>query len=585
MLISLLILLLLSNALTLRKDKSILFSRVVILGLISTSFLAWNNLFIKPLGTGIGIYGGLFNVTTFTQTFNIFIFIISAVILTLTAFYPRKVYVKEHSSLYDLLFFKFSYNKNVISNKVGEQFRIIEYALIIVFILCGAAFLISTADLISIFLSIELQSYGLYILSTLYRDSELATGSGLTYFLLGGLSSCFILLGSALLYANSGTTSLDNIYVITSITEVNSVSHFVTWYEPYYLHLSLIIMSVGFLFKVSAAPFHFWSPDVYDGIPTIVTTYVAIVSKISIFAFFLELVYYTEYHFFDFSWKNVLLLSSLFSLIIGSVLGLTQFRIKRLFAYSTISHIGFILLALSINSPESIQSYIFYILQYSLSNLNAFIILVTIGFTFYLYVYKDKESQKELIDQNNSPVQLINQLKGYFHINPFIAISLAITLFSFVGIPPVIGFFAKQMVLSAALDNGYVFMALIAILTSVIGAGYYLNLVKQIFFYKQDYQKNPTLFPNDVKGGFFKNSFVSNSHLVGYILPNGEQNNSSYNVQKASQKVWFKPENITVNSSLSGSISIITLLLILFIYMPTQWFNLVNILTLLLFKA
>jgi len=582
MLISLLILLLLSNALTLRKDKSILFSRVVILGLISTSFLAWNNLFIKPLGTGIGIYGGLFNVTTFTQTFNIFIFIISAVILTLTAFYPRKVYIKEYSSLYNLLFFKFTYNKNAISNKMGEQFRIIEYALIIVFILCGAAFLISTADLISIFLSIELQSYGLYILSTLYRDSELATGSGLTYFLLGGLSSCFILLGSALLYANSGTTSLDNIYVITSITEVNTVPNFITWYQPYYLHLSLIIMSVGFLFKVSAAPFHFWSPDVYDGIPTIVTTYVAIVAKISIFAFFLELVYYTEYHFFDFSWKNVLLLSSLFSLIIGSVLGLTQFRIKRLLAYSTISHIGFILLALSINSPESIQSYIFYILQYSLSNLNAFIILVTIGFTFYLYVYKEKESQKELIDQNNSPVQLINQIKGYFHINPFIAISLSITLFSFVGIPPVIGFFAKQMVLSAALDNGYVFMALIAILTSVVGAGYYLNLVKQIFFYKQDYQKNPSLFPNNVNKGFFKNSFVSNSHLVGYILPNGEEEN---NVQKANQKVWFKPENITVNSSLSGSISIITLLLILFIYMPTQWFNLVNILTLILFKA
>lgn len=584
MLISLLILLLLSNALTLRKDKSILFSRVVILGLISTSYLAWNNLFIKPLGTGIGIYGGLFNVTTFTQTFNIFIFMISAVILTLTAFYPRKVYIKEYSSLYSILFFKFTYNKNAISNKMGEQFRIIEYALIIVFILCGAAFLISTADLISIFLSIELQSYGLYILSTLYRDSELATGSGLTYFLLGGLSSCFILLGSALLYANSGTTSLDNIYVITSITEVNSASNFITWYQPYYLHLSLIIMSVGFLFKVSAAPFHFWSPDVYDGIPTIVTTYVAIVAKISIFAFFLELVYYTEYHFFDFSWKNVLLLSSLFSLIIGSVLGLTQFRIKRLLAYSTISHIGFILLALSINSPESIQSYIFYILQYSLSNLNAFIILVTIGYTFYLYVYKNKESQKELIDQNNSPVQLINQIKGYFHINPFIAISLSITLFSFVGIPPVIGFFAKQMVLSAALDNGYVFMALIAILTSVVGAGYYLNLVKQIFFYKQDYLKNPSLLPNNVNDGFFKNSFVSNSHLVGYITPNGE-NNSSYNVQKANQKVWFKPENITVNSSLSGSISIITLLLILFIYMPTQWFNLVNILTLILFKA
>jgi NADH-ubiquinone oxidoreductase chain 2 len=153
-------------------------------------------------------------------------------------------------------------------------------------------------------------------------------------------------------------------------------------------------------------------------------------------------------------------------------------------------------------------------------------------------VYKNKESQKELIDQNNSPVQLINQIKGYFHINPFIAISLSITLFSFVGIPPVIGFFAKQMVLSAALDNGYVFMALIAILTSVVGAGYYLNLVKQIFFYKQDYLKNPSLLPNHVKDGFFKNSYVSNSHLVGYISPNGEGENSSfYNVQKANKKV------------------------------------------------
>ena len=141
MLISLLILLLLSNALTLRKDKSILFSRLVVLGLTSTSFLAWNNLFFKPLEKGIGIYGGLFNITTFTQTFNIFIYIISAIILLLTAFYPRKVSVKEHSSPYSLLFSKFTYNKNTISNKMGGQFRIIEYPLSIVFILCGASLL------------------------------------------------------------------------------------------------------------------------------------------------------------------------------------------------------------------------------------------------------------------------------------------------------------------------------------------------------------------------------------------------------------------------------------------------------------
>jgi len=220
MLISLLIFLLVSNAVTLRRDKSILFSRVVIKGLLFASFIAINNLYLKPLEKGIGIYGGLFNVTTFSQTFNVFIFMMSAVILVLTAFYPRKVYVEEYSSIYKLFSFKFLYNKNLISNQTGEQFRIIEYPLVITFIICGAVFLISTGDLVSVFLSIELQSYGLYILSTLYRDSESATASGLTYFLLGGLSSCFILLGSALLYANSGTTNLDNIYVITSISEI-----------------------------------------------------------------------------------------------------------------------------------------------------------------------------------------------------------------------------------------------------------------------------------------------------------------------------------------------------------------------------
>lgn len=559
MLISLLTFLLISNAVTLRRDKSILFSRVVIKSLLFSSFLAFNNLFVLPLDEGIGIYGGLFNVTTFTQTFNIFIFLISAVILTLTAFYPRRVFLKENSSIYNLLSSKLLYNKNLISNKMSEQFRIIEYALIIVFILCGAVFLISTGDLVSIFLSIELQSYGLYILSTLYRDSESATASGLTYFLLGGLSSCFILLGSALLYANSGTTNLDSIYVISSISEIGTSPALTYWYQPYYIHLSLIILSVGFLFKVSAAPFHFWSPDVYDGIPTIVTTYVAIVAKISIFIFFLELVYYTEYAFFNFSWTSILLISSLFSLVIGSVLGLTQFRIKRLFAYSTISHVGFILLALTVNSVESIQAYIFYIIQYSISNLNSFIILVTIGYSFYLYVYKDKEYKEDLIDKNNSPIQLINQIKGYFYINPFIAISLAITLFSFAGVPPLIGFFAKQMVLSAALDSGYVFMALTAILTSVIGAAYYLNLIKQIFFFKDNYKKNPS---------------VENLELKGYI------HNSN-----GVKSVTFKPENIIISSSLSSSISVLTLTILLFIFIPGEWFNIVSILTLILFKS
>lgn len=561
MLTFLLIFLLVSNALTIKRDKSILFSRIVIKTFLLASFIAYNNIHINALENGIGIFGGLFNVTTLTQSFNIFILLISATVLSITAFFPRKVYVEKYSSIYNIMSNKLLYNKNIISNKTGKQFRIIEYSLIIVFIIYGGIFLISTADIISVFLSIELQSYGLYILSTIYRDSEPATASGLTYFLLGGLSSCFILLGSALLYVNTGTTNLDNIYVITSINEISSLSTSMYLFQPHYFHISLIIMTVGFLFKVSAAPFHFWSPDVYDGIPTIVTTFVAIMAKISIFIFFLELVYYTEYSYLSFSWKNIFILSSLFSLIIGSVLGLTQSRIKRLFAYSTISHVGFILLGLSINTSESIQAYIFYILQYSISNLNAFIILISIGYSLYLYTYKEgkEENKARLIDADNSPVQLISQIKGYFYINPFIAISLAITLFSFVGIPPVIGFFSKQMILSAALDNGYVFMSLIAILTSVIGAGYYLNLIKQIFFYDNDYEVN---------------TVTSKLNITGYM---------SSNNSKELEKITLTQNNITLSSSLSISISVITLLLLLFIYMPEEWFDIVSVLTLVLF--
>ena len=142
---------------------------------------------------------------------------------------------------------------------MGEQFKIIEYSLIILFIVIGGIFLISTSDLVSIFLAIELQSYGLYLLSTIYRDSEPATSGGLMYFLLGGLSSCFILLGTSLLYANSGTTNLDSLYIITSISNISedNFSSLLYWYKSYYINISLLFMSVGFLFKVSAAPFHF----------------------------------------------------------------------------------------------------------------------------------------------------------------------------------------------------------------------------------------------------------------------------------------------------------------------------------------
>jgi len=555
--------LLLSNAVTLRRDKSILYSRVAIIVLLYSAILAITTLYITNLNRGIGLYGGLFHATSTTQVFHIFIFIISALILQLTAFYPRKVWIAEYSTISKLFLYNFLYYRTKIVNKMGEQFKIIEYPLILLFIVTGAIFLVSTSDLVSIFLSIELQSYGLYLLSTLYRNSELATSGGLTYFLLGGLSSCFILLGTGILYANSGTTNLDGIYVITSLSDLanDTSNNILYWYKSYYINFSLLILSVGFLFKVSAAPFHFWSPDVYDAIPTLVTTFVAIVAKISIFIFFLELVHYTSNSLFSFqfSWTSSLLVSSLLSLIIGTVVGLTQFRIKRLFAYSTISHVGFILLALSINSIESIQSFIFYLMQYSISNLNAFIILISIGYTLYFYI-NDSDEYKELADKNNSPIQLISQMKGYFYINPVLALSLTITIFSFAGIPPLIGFFAKQMVLSAALDSGYVFMALVAILTSVISAVYYLNIIKQVFFDKSDYKINPELKNLNLHGNIMKNN-----NLI--------------------QKVTFQTDNIKLSSSLTITISVLTLIILLFIFIPQEWLSMANILALILFNS
>lgn len=250
-----------------------------------------------------------------------------------------------------------------------------------------------------------------------------------------------------------------------------------------------------------------------------------------------------------------LIFSSLLSLVIGTVVGLTQKRIKRLFAFSTISHVGFILLALCIHSIESIQAFIFYLMQYSISNLNAFFLLITIGYSLYFYVKEfDKYGtnnnnnigeNSNLQDINNSPIQLISQLKGYYYVNPMLALSLSITLFSFIGVPPLIGFFGKQMVLSSALDSGYVFMSLVAILTSVISAVYYLVIIKEVFFDKTEYTING---------------------MVKYILIRGRVVGGN----GVFEKVEIRLRNFVISSSLSLPISILTLIIGLFIFMPQE---------------
>jgi NADH-ubiquinone oxidoreductase chain 2 len=459
-------------------------------------------------------------------------------------------------------------NDVYVKNYMSEQYRIIEYPLIILFCIIGAIFLITSFDIISIFLSIELQSYALYLICSIYRNSESSINAGLTYFLLGGLSSCIILLGISLLYINSGTTNIENIYIINNISDIftyniiytnNNNIHldFLTsennikelssliFSQYLYLQISLVIMSVGFLFKISAAPFHFWSPDVYDAIPTIVTTFVAIIPKISILILLYNISYFTyNDNWVGLSWSNTLIISSILSFIVGSILGLVQYRIKRLFAYSTISHIGFMLLGLSINNLESIRALFFYIIQYTISNLNTFLILIVMGNSLYTYVSNKKYSLKE---REYSPIQLLSQLKGFFYINPMLSISLSLTFFSFVGIPPLIGFFGKQMILTVAIDKGFIFTVIIAIITSVISAVYYLILIKNIYFEKTEYKINNKIIQNINK----------------YI----EVNN------------YVKQDNIILTSYISLIISIITLIIMLFILFDYEIIKLIYMIT------
>src|SRR6267154_2330971 len=411
----------------------ILFTRLSSIIFIYAGVLSFNALYIESIGSGVGIYSGLFHVTVTSQIMDTFLLLIAS--------------------------------------------------LIVMFSTLGASLLMSCADLVSMYLSIELQSFGVYILSTLYRDSESATSAGLKYFLLGGLSSCIILLGSALIYSYTGLTNFESIYSLVSVSYSNQIIHGLT--------LGFILIFIGLLFKIAAAPLHNWAPDVYDDSPTIVTIWLTIMPKISIIILLLELQsgisLSSEIELVEslksinilsdllseniiYVLKNLLLISSLLSLIIGTVVGLAQTKIKRLLAYSTISHIGFILLALAINSEQSIDSFIFYIIQYTLTNLNTFLILLAIGYILNNKTIFNKGSEKD--------IKYISELKGLFFSNPILSISLTICLLSMAGTPPLLGFFSKQFVLYSAIESGYYFMAISGILVSIISASYYLRIIR-----------------------------------------------------------------------------------------------------------
>lgn len=452
----------------------ILFTRLSSIIFIYAGALSFNALYIESIGSGLGIYSGLFHVTVTSQIMDTFLLLIASLILIAWPVINNSLLTVKNDTV--------NKTNNLPQHKVGKAINpCTEYSLIIMFSTLGASLLISCADLVSMYLSIELQSFGVYILSTLYRDSESATSAGLKYFLLGGLSSCIILLGSALIYSYTGLTNFESIYSLVSVSYSNQIIHGLT--------LGFILVIIGLLFKIAAAPLHNWAPDVYDDSPTIVTIWLTIMPKISILILLLELqsgislsseIVQSINIFSDllseniiYVLKNLLLISSLLSLIIGTVVGLAQTKIKRLLAYSTISHIGFILLALAINSEQSTESLIFYIIQYSLTNLNVFLIIIALG-----YLINNNKFINGNYYGSNTDIRFISELKGQFFLNPVLSISLSICLFSMAGVPPLIGFFSKQFVLYSAVQSGYYFMSIVAILVSVISASYYLKIIR-----------------------------------------------------------------------------------------------------------
>jgi NADH-ubiquinone oxidoreductase chain 2 len=406
----------------------ILIHRFALLILLISGLLSYNTLYVTPLSSELMLYGGLFQLTLLSQGFEIFILLIGSLILFLVP------------------------EDKIINSKIESK----NYPLIILFTTLGMTCLISSSDLIIMFLAIETQSFALYILATINRNSESAVAAGLKYFLLGGVSSCFILLGSTLIYSYTGLTNFESLNIIQSISD---------WSEGFnnYFIIGTLILTSGILFKIAAAPFHSWSPDVIQGVPTIVSTLFAIMPKLSIIVF----IYINNFLISS----ELIMISATLSLIIGSISGLAQYNIKRLLAYSSISHIGFIIFSLSNKTITGLESSIFYLIQYSITTLNVFLILILLGYII----------NKDNIINKYSPIQNIHQLHGLFYSNPSLSIFFAITLFSLAGIPPLVGFFGKYFVINTALLNGNYLFSIVIVITSVISAVYYLKIIKTLF--------------------------------------------------------------------------------------------------------
>ena len=337
-------------------------------------------------------------------------------------------------------------SQNFIKDKKISKF---EYPILILLSILGMFFMVSSNDLILFYLGLELQSLALYILASIDRNNSKSTESGMKYFVLSALSSGLLLYGCSLLYGFTGSTNFDVIQ-----EELNS--------ENIGALFSIVFILVGLAFKVSAVPFHMWTPDVYEGSPTSVTNFFAVVPKIAGIAVIIR--------FMDIPFKNILsewqlivIFLSISSMILGAVAAIGQQNIKRLLAYSSIGHIGYVLAGIATGQQSGYASSLVYLVIYVVMNIGAFSCLY-------------------LLKSNGSYTEKINDLAGISKNKPILAFSLLIIFFSLAGIPPLGGFFAKFYVFISVIESELYTLAVIGLVTTVISAFYYLKVIKIIYF-------------------------------------------------------------------------------------------------------
>ena len=324
-----------------------------------------------------------------------------------------------------------------------------EYPLLLLFSVLGMFFMISSNDLMSFYLGLELQSLALYILASIDKDNLKSNESGIKYFVLSALSSGLLLYGCSLLYGFTGSTNFEEINLRMELENTGAI-------------FAMVFILVGLAFKVSAVPFHMWTPDVYQGSPSSVTSFFAIVPKVAGLAILIRFVQIPFEQLID-QWKNILVFMALASMILGAVAAIGQTNIKRLIAYSSIGHIGYALAGISTGTINGYSSSITYISIYVIMNLGVF------GCIF-------------LMKKDGKYCEDIKDLAGISKQNPLLAVSFLIIMFSLAGIPPLAGFFAKFYVFISVIESGMYTLAIVGLLSTVISAFYYLRIIKIIYF-------------------------------------------------------------------------------------------------------